>query len=590
MKKIYLLLVYFIALQVAVKAQDRIYWGVPNVAISSAKFDGTDIKQAVTLSGQTYDMETDFYKNVLYWGDGSTVKKANADGTNVQTLYTASGTIGALALDLTNNKLYFSQYGSTHALIVRCNLDGTGLDTIVTSPISSASTYTLAISTTLQKLYWTEYSTSSYVLRCNLDGTNVETLMTVSNFMPGLSIDEKNQKLFLAYWNDNEVMTTDMTCSTTPTLVFGTSNGTFQMAVNNQENKLYFAEMATGKIRKCNLDGTSPQDIISLASGNRIMALSIPTVPAAPTIVENETYTFKLKDFLFSAVDKDSLTKIQITSLPAKGTMYLDANKNNVVDAGEAITLNQEIAKADLDSGLFKFNPVANDYGTPYASFNFKWYNGISYSALEFTQSIYVIKYIAGDVSRNGVIDGSEIAGDINKNGVIDSPSEVAGDVDGDGKIDNGEIAGDLNGNGVIDRPTEVTGDINGNGTIDRPAEIAGDGDGDGVITAPELAGDVNGDLAIVSPELLGDLNGNGILDDGASGINVLDANALVVYPTVTSDYINIQGNNNSEVVIYNAGGNVVLKTKANRINVGAFGKGAYVVKIAGNTTKVIVK
>lgn len=199
MKKNYFLIAGLLLCALVANAQDRIYWGVPNVAISSAKFDGSDIKQVVTISGQTYDMETDYYKGIIYWGEGKYVKKANIDGTNAQTLATVVGQVGGLALDLTNNKLYFSRYaGSAAALIMKCNLDGTELDTIVTSPINNGYTYNLSISPTLQKLYWTEQANSgtgsNSVLRCNLDGSNVETLVTTSNFMPGLAIDEKKSK------------------------------------------------------------------------------------------------------------------------------------------------------------------------------------------------------------------------------------------------------------------------------------------------------------------------------------------------------------------------------------------------------------
>ena len=406
MKKTLLLLFFLITLQVAVKAQNRIYWGIPSKNISSAKLDGTDVKQSVALSGQTFDMETDFYKGILYWGDYHSVKKANTDGTNLQTLHTGSNQIGGLALDLINNKLYFSDYGSGNVIIRRCNLDGTGMEVIVTSPNSNLYTYNLTISPTLQKLYWTESTSSnanSIIMRCNLDGTNIETLLITTNFIPGLTIDEKNQRLYLAYWNDNKVMTTDMTCSTTPTLVFGSSNGTFQMAVSNVDDKLYFGEMSTNKIRSCNLDGSSPQDIVSGLSG-RPMALSIPTVPPAPTIHANETYTFELNDFLFASVDKNLLTKIKITTLTDKGALYLDANNNNIVDAGEEVVLNQEISKTDIVAGTLKFNPVANDYGSPYTTFNFKWFDGTSYSTLDYLQYIYVLS-IAPTVTTQAVSD-----------------------------------------------------------------------------------------------------------------------------------------------------------------------------------------
>ena len=406
MKRHYLLFLFLLVLQLSLNAQDRIYWGIPSRNISSAKLDGTDVKLSVALSGQTFDMETDFYKGILYWGDDRYVKKANTDGTNLQTLYTSTGRIGGLALDLINNKLYFSDYGSGKVIIRRCNLDGTGMEVIVTSPNSNLNTYNLTISTTIQKLYWTESTisnTNSIIMRCNLDGTNVETVKTTTSFIPGLTIDEKNQRLYLAYWTDNKVMTTDMTCSTTPTLVFGSSNGTFQMAVSNVDDKLYFGEMTTNKIRSCNLDGSSPQDIVSGLSG-RPMALSIPTVPPAPTINANETYTFELNDFLFASVDKNLLTKVKITTLTGKGTLYLDANSNNIIDAGEAVVLNQEIAKADLVAGTLKFNPVANDYGSPYTTFNFKWFDGTIYSTLDYLQYIYVLS-VAPTVTTQAVSD-----------------------------------------------------------------------------------------------------------------------------------------------------------------------------------------
>jgi hypothetical protein len=255
--------------------------------------------------------------------------------------------------------------------------------------------------------------------------------------------------------------------------------------------------------------------------------------------------------------------------------MYLDINNNNTIDEGEAVTLNQEITKADIVAGKLKFSPITGSFGTPYTSFKFKWYNGTAYSAYEYTQSFYVIKYVAGDVNKNGVIDNNEIAGDINNNGVINAPTEVAGDV---------------NGNGVIDYPSEIAGDLNGNGVINRPTEVAGDVTGDGLITPPELAGDVNGDLAIVAPELLGDLNGNGILDDNTTGINGTDSNAPAIYPTITSDFINIRGNNNSVVMIYNTVGSLLLKSNDVKINIGLFGKGTYIVKTAGKIIRVIVQ
>lgn len=593
MRKYYLFLLLLVATSLVSNAQDRIFWGVPSSNISSARLDGTDIQQSTTLAAQTYDMESDFYKNVLYWGEGGSVKKANWDGSDLQTLYTVGSTIGALALDLTNNKLYFSQFGGgANVIIMKCNLDGTGQETVLTSPNAGGSTYTLSISPSLQKLYWCEQNVSgNRVFRCNLDGTSVETLLTVSNFIPGMAIDEKNQMLYLAYWQDNEVRTTDMTCSTAPSLVFNNSFGTFQMSVSNIENKLYFAQMANSKICKCNLDGTSQQDIVTLASG-QIMALSVPTVPPAPTIIENEKYTFKLLDFLFSGIDKDLITKVKITSTFAKGTMYVDANDNNIVDVDETVILDQEISKADIEAGKLKYVPVADEFGTPYSSFVFKWFNGTIYSDLEYTQFIYVLEYIAGDKNKNGIIDNGEKTGDIDVDGTINRPIEVSGDRDGNGIIDYPmEVAGDDNGDGIINTPVEIAGDLNGNGIIDRPEETSGDTDGDGSIFQPELAGDNNGDGTIVAPEVLDDLNGDGIIDGNDIPTSlIIIPNRVVLYPTITNDFIEIIGASNVEVIVYDISGNELLVTNASKINLAVFGKGVYLVKVYNEVIKVVVK
>lgn len=545
MKKNYLLLACLVGCALMANAQDRIYWGIPNYAISSAKFDGTDTRHSITLSGTVIDIETDFHTNIIYWGENSQVKKANTNGTNSKTLYTGTyGYIGGIALDLANNKLYFSQFDAkARMLIFQCNLDGTNLDTIVESPMSRGMNYNLTISPTLQKLYWAEKHTAgNSIMRCNLDGTNIEELMTVTNIIAGLAIDEQNQKLYFAYYTDNKVLTTDMTCSTTPTELSGSFNSTQNIVIHNAEGKLYFTERSTSKIRKCNLDGTSQEDFIYLSTGD-ITGLSIPLVTAIPTILEDSTATFKLNDLSFSGIDAALLTNIKITATVDKGTMYLDANNNNIMDEGEEVTLNQEISKTDIEAGLLKFKPLAGEFGTPYTQFKFKWYNGTSYSTLEYTQYIYVTEYIAGDSNQNGVIDDAEIAGDVNNNG-----------------------------------------------EIDRPTEIAGDRDGNGVIDGSEVAGDINGDFAIVLPELEGDLNGNNILDDEFVGINTINRSDITIYPTVSTGLVSIDGTIRTDVVIYNLTGIEVLRTQSNRVNLRGLQAGMYLLQVNGVTQKIVLK
>ncbi|MFN8595074.1 MAG: Ig-like domain-containing protein [Anaerolineae bacterium] len=98
---------------------------------------------------------------------------------------------------------------------------------------------------------------------------------------------------------------------------------------------------------------------------------------AAPTLtdipkngLEDQTVTFTSTDFTahFSDTDGDPLDRIQITSLPANGTLRL---------SGVAVTLNQEITAANLSN--LTFVPTANFNGS--TSFGWNGFDGLVYAA-----------------------------------------------------------------------------------------------------------------------------------------------------------------------------------------------------------------
>jgi len=127
------------------------------------------------------------------------------------------------------------------------------------------------------------------------------------------------------------------------------------------------------------------------------------TVPNnAPTASDNTVSTpenaqkvFAAADFNFSDIDcSDSLSKIQITQLETVGDLYLDANDNEVLNAGEDVTLSQEIDAVDILR--LKFIPVTDDDASPYTTFKFKVKDATDYSASEYT----MMKRISAIVMR----------------------------------------------------------------------------------------------------------------------------------------------------------------------------------------------
>ena len=70
-----------------------------------------------------------------------------------------------------------------------------------------------------------------------------------------------------------------------------------------------------------------------------------------------------------------------MTSLESAGTLTLN---------GSAVTLNQVISKADIDSGLLTFAPATDANGTGYDSFDFEVHDGTEYSASSYSMTVDV--------------------------------------------------------------------------------------------------------------------------------------------------------------------------------------------------------
>jgi hypothetical protein len=84
------------------------------------------------------------------------------------------------------------------------------------------------------------------------------------------------------------------------------------------------------------------------------------------TTAEDTAYTFTAADFGFTDPNDtppNTFLAVKITTLPAVGTL---TNNNVAVNAGDFVPV------ADLNGGLLKFTPVANEFGTPYTSFTFQ--------------------------------------------------------------------------------------------------------------------------------------------------------------------------------------------------------------------------
>ena len=244
----------------------------------------------------------------------------------------------------------------------------------------------------------TDESASAYTMTVDVDAAN--DAPTASNST--VTATEDTAYAFTAAdfnFSDTDTDTGDMLASvkivTLPGLGSLTNGGTAVTA--NQEiakveidaNRLVFTPAADGNGDPYTSFTFKVSDGTDESASANTMTVRVTAVNDAPTAahggvttLEDTDYAFAAADFNFSDVEvDDTLSSVRIVTLPALGSLAND---------GTAVTANQTIARADIDSGRLVFSPAANADGDRYARFTFKVSDGDRESASTYTMTINV--------------------------------------------------------------------------------------------------------------------------------------------------------------------------------------------------------
>ena len=254
------------------------YYGACVDAVSGESRTGNNCSQSVrvTVSGGGSGA------GKMYWTDwwtGHKIQRANLDGSGVEDLVTStSGLVWphGLALDLGAGKMYWTDWWTNK--IQRANLNGSGVEDLVTSGLGR--TGSLALDLGAGKMYWTDWGTDK-IQRANLDGSGVEDLVTSGLNRPtDLALDPGAGKM---YWTDEEstkIQRANLDGSGVEDLV---TSGLFiptGLALDPGAGKMYWTDDGTDKIQRANLDGSGVEDL--LTSGfDTIGSLALDTSGAA---------------------------------------------------------------------------------------------------------------------------------------------------------------------------------------------------------------------------------------------------------------------------------------------------------------------
>jgi DNA-binding beta-propeller fold protein YncE len=206
--------------------------------------------------------------SALFWSDWTRgqIFSANLDTSNAQAVFsspTADAPRG-IAIDPFAQKIYWTQFGSSMR-IARANLDGTGVEGLVTTGVSGAAGIDLDL--VHGKMYWTDHDLDQ-IKRADLDGTHIETIVTSSPATPvtfpwGIAVDAMGDRI---YWVDSaHVWGANLDGTNAQELVSGPPPSGlifFGIAIDSSHGKVYFANSNT-KIQRMNLDGSGIEDIVT---------------------------------------------------------------------------------------------------------------------------------------------------------------------------------------------------------------------------------------------------------------------------------------------------------------------------------------
>ena len=254
------------------------YYGACVDGVSGESDTGNNCSAAVSITVETPQDTTETWK--LYWsewdfpgGGAAKIRRSNLDGSGVENLVTTGlGAPGGIALDVAGGKMYWTDWETDK--IQRANLDGSGVEDLITG---LSSPYAIALDVAGGKMYWTD-AVADKIQRSNLDGSGVEDLITGLDAPGGIALDVAGGKM---YWTDggdaDKIQRSNLDGSGVENLVTSGLDEPEGIALDVAGGKMYWADAGFfDNIQRANLDGSGVEDLVTTGIGDpRSIALDV---------------------------------------------------------------------------------------------------------------------------------------------------------------------------------------------------------------------------------------------------------------------------------------------------------------------------
>ena len=238
-------------------ATARLYWTDPGAdKIQRAWVGDPEIEDLVTVDlDEPHGIALDVASGEMYWTDAGNdhIRRSTLDGFNIKDLVIEGLSLPVgITLDLLSEAMFFTD--TEFSQVFNSDLDGEFVQPL---PLRMTAPQGLVLDQENEKLYWID---SSGIHLTDITNNDDMLLIPLENQAFAIALDLSGGKL---YWTEEgSIQRTNLDGTRTEELIREEPGLFYGIALDTREGKMYWTDSEGGKIRRAELDGDNPEDII----------------------------------------------------------------------------------------------------------------------------------------------------------------------------------------------------------------------------------------------------------------------------------------------------------------------------------------